>query len=299
MFKVIGYRLIPITSEFPKDQKISRLIDSFKKEINTKYLKAFHYRYGQPIAYLSYSLTDFNWGAGSREKLITSGLGDLVTDAFCYAIKKAEGKDYKDISLVFEGFGQIRVPLAKGIITVNDTFRLMALGLGPDGKAGSPLVTFWLTGKEIKNFLELETTLAPTREDMHLQINGMRFFYDPKAPEFKRIKTVEVETTDGGLEPLEGMRLYRVCTNWKTILMAESVKNLYKEKIEFTPKDASGNPIIDMRATIVYTDKKESIEMKEWLAIALYLQSFPVGPSGLPEVPAEYLIPKAMVTVVE
>lgn len=298
-FKVADYRLILITSKFTKDQKIFRLIDSFKKEINRDYLKAFHYSYGQALAYLPFSLTDFNWGAGERSKLVTSGLGDLVTDAFIYAVKKTEGKDYRKISLAFEGFGQIRVPLAKGILTVDDTFRLMSLGLGPDGKAGSPLVAFWLTGKEIKSFLELETTLAPKSEDMHLQISGVRFSYDPNAPEFRRIKTIEVQTAHGRFKSLEENSLYRVCTNWKIILMGDNLKTLSNGKIEFVPKDVSGNPIVDMRETVVYTNKKHSIELKEWLAIAMYLQSFPVGSRGLPEVSSEYRKPKARVAVLD
>ncbi len=294
-FSAVGYRLIPITDKFPKDKEVYLLIQSFKKEINRDYLKAFGYYYGEPLAYLPFPLTDFNWGANSREKLVTSGLGDLVTDAFLYAAKKAEGKSYRDISLVVEAFGQIRVPLARGIITVNDVFRLMSLGFGPDTRAGAPLVAFWLTGKEIRNFLELETTLAPIREDMHLQISGMRFSYDSQAPEFERIQKVEVETANGKREPLDDNRLYRVCTNWKTMLMGETVKKLYKRKLEFVPKDVNGNPITDMKSAIIYFAKKPPVELKEWLALALYLKSLPPGKSGLPEIPGKYRMPRVTV----
>jgi 2',3'-cyclic-nucleotide 2'-phosphodiesterase (5'-nucleotidase family) len=295
-FKAVDYRIIPITSALPKDQEISRLVDSFKKVIDEEYLSYFNYHYGQPLAHSAFSLTYPDWSRGERSQCLTSGLGDLVTDAFIYAVKNKEGKDYRDISLAIEGWGQIRVPLAKGTLAVADAFRLMALGLGQDGLAGSPLVVFWLTGGEIKGLLELEATLAPDKEDMHLQISGMRFSFDPKAPPFARVKKVEVEKANGKFEPLKDTRLYRVCTNWKTLAMRDTLKALTNGKIVFIPKDEAGNPVADIKTTRVLFDAEKSLEMKEWLAVAMYWQSFPPGDKGLAEVPLKYSLPQANIT---
>ncbi|OGP81774.1 MAG: hypothetical protein A2Z08_10440 [Deltaproteobacteria bacterium RBG_16_54_11] len=295
-FKAVDYRIIPITSALSKDQQISGLIDSFKKEIDEEYLSYFNYHYGQPLAHSAFSLAFPDWSREERSQCLISGLGDLVTDAFIYAVKNKEGKDYQDISLAIEGWGQIRVPLAKGTLTVDDTFRLMALGLGQDGLAGSSLVTFRLTGSEIKSLLELEATLAPVKEDMRLQISGMRFSYDPKAPPFARVKKVEVEKANGKLEPLKDTRLYRVCTNWKTLAMRDTLKALTGGKIVFIPKDETGKPIADIQTTRVFADAKKSLELKEWLAVAMYVQSFPLGDKGLAEVPLKYSLPQTNIT---
>jgi 2',3'-cyclic-nucleotide 2'-phosphodiesterase (5'-nucleotidase family) len=273
-FQVLNYKLIPITSALSDDSRIAGLVKSFEKYIDAEYLKQFNYYYGEVVAKSAFSLPDPDWDKSpNRAECLTSGLGDLVGDAFRYAVKKKEGKNYRNISFVFEGFGQIRVPLAKGPLTVNDVFRLMALGIGPDGKVGSGLVVFWLNGNEIKKILELETTFAPVKHDLHLQVTGMRFSYDPKAEPFNRVKKVEVETDDGRLDSLENNRLYRVCTNWKTLVMRQKLDDLTGGKIRFVPKDESGKPLNDMKASRIFIDNTKSLELKEWLAVAMYLQS--------------------------
>lgn len=297
-FRALDYKIIPITFGLPEDRKISGFIKPFEENIEKEYLSEFNYRYGEVLAGSDFSMADPDWDKGyDRAKFITSGLGDLVGDAFRYAVKHAEGNDYRDISLAFEGFGQIRVPLVKGKLTVNDTFRLMALGIGPDGKAGSGLVTFWLAGDEIKKIFELETTFAPAKYDMRLQVTGMRFSYNPEAEPFSRVRRVEVQSADGTWQPVEDSRLYRVCTNWKTVVMRQILNELSGGKIALIFKDESGRPIADMMATRVFTDAGKSLELKEWLAVAMYLRSFPdINGDGLPDVPDEYRLPKINIT---
>lgn len=275
-FKAVSYRLIPITAAMPQDSRLSGLVAKFREAAQEKYLSLFNYRYGQPLAEAGFSL--------ARD--INSGLGDLVTDAFRYAVKKIEGDGYREIALVFEGFGQLRAPLPKGTITVNDAFAVLALGRGLDNLAGYPLVTCWLWGGEIKKLLEIETTLAPAKEDMHLQIAGVRFSYDPQGPAFSRVRQAEAEAGDGGWQPLEDNRLYRVCSNWKTFLMRAQLEKLSGGKITVVPKDEDGNPIADLTSCRVIFNKDKSIELKEWLALAMYLES------GLQEVPERYRYPR-------
>jgi len=298
-FKVLDYKIIPVTAGFPADANIAALVKSFEKEIDREYLARFGYNYGQVLAQAPFSLLEPDWGkCRDRAKCMTSGLGDLVTDAFIYAVKKSEGDAYRDISLAFEGFGQIRAPIAKGQVSVNDAFRLLALGIGPDDLSGSGLCVFWLSGAEIKKAFELETTVASSKYDMHLQISGMRFSYQPKAPAFERVRLAEVMTPDGQYQPLEDSRLYRVVTGWKVLLMRKNLEALSGGKISFIAKDEAGNIIADLSSTRVFTDNTKILELKEWLAVAMYLQSFPSGPQGIPEIPEEYRNPQARVLIV-
>ncbi len=297
-FRVLDYRIIPVNSDMPSDQRITGLIRPLRQEVDKEYLARFGYHYGQALAQSDFSLVDFNWQEKKREKIVNSGLGDLVTDAFIYAVRKTEGADYRDISLAVEGFGQIRSSLARGNITVNDAFRVLGLGRGLDDLSGYALVTFWLTGSEIKKILEIETTLAVSKTDRHLQISGMRFTYDPKAPAFKRVQKVEVEMPDGKLQALEDERLYRVCTNWKTLAMSPVIKLISLGKISFVPKDEFGNPIRDINSTRILIDRNSGRELKEWLALAMYLESFP-RLNGLPQIPAQYRYLQKRVTATE
>lgn len=298
-FKAVNYRLIPIDYSLVKDHQINELIKSFTKKVDEEYLSLFNYEYGQALAISNFALTTPHW-RDDPNKPILSGLGDFVTDSFIYAVKKVEGSNYKDISFVYEPFGYIRVPLAKGIITVNDVFRLLSLGIGLDGKAGYPLITFWLTGKEIKSLLEIETTIVPFKSDARAQIKGLKFAYDPKLEPFNRVKIVEVETKDKTFVPLEEERLYRVCTNLGMVFMAGYVKDISGGKINFFLKDENGKEITDISTLRVIFDKNKGVELKEWLAVAMYLQSFPKNSRDkLPVIEQKYRESEKKITILK
>lgn len=295
-FKALDYRLIPITGELSKDPVLCNQITAYAKEAQRSYLDLFHYRYAQPLAHSAFSLERPDWDKGERANCITSGLGDLVSDAFIYAVKKSEGEDYREISLVIEPFGQIRVALAQGTLTVNDVFRALSLGMGLDGKEGYALVTFWLSGKEIESLLEIETTLAPLKEDTRLQISGMRFFFDPKAAPFTRVRNIQVEAVDGSFVPLEEDKLYRVCSNWNMLLMGEYLKAASAGRIKVVPKNKTGEVITDISTTRVFINKDNPEELKEWLALAMYLQSMPdLDGDGLPDIEERYRLPRQQI----
>jgi hypothetical protein len=41
------------------------------------------------------------------------------------------------------------------------------------------VVAYYTTGKELKDLLEVETTVANLKKDAHLQFSGVRFSYNP------------------------------------------------------------------------------------------------------------------------
>jgi hypothetical protein len=59
-------------------------------------------------------------------------------------------------------------------------------------------------------------------------------------------------------------------------------------KIAFVLKDEAGKAIDDIRTARVFTDAGKPLELKTWLAIATYLESFTPGEDGSPQVPADY-----------
>jgi 5'-nucleotidase / UDP-sugar diphosphatase len=237
-------------------------------------------------------------GAESR-KMAGSGLGNLVTDAFRHAMKIIESGSHDRIALAIEPVGMIRTDLIAGTITVDDVFRVMALGQGFDGKAGYPLVTFWLTGKEIRSLFEVETTLALQKNDAHLQISGMRFFYRADAPPFQRVQNVDVEDDSGGFSPLAEDRLYRVCTNLNMFLMRKFLQQASGGQISFVPKDTQGVPVSVLQSLVAHSQTLlRAPELKEWVALAMYLQSMRVDGETKPgELSGAYRTPQQRIFV--
>ena len=80
--------------------------------------------------------------------------------------------------------------------------------------------------------------------------------------------------------------------------MRDYLRNLSAGKIAVVPKDESGNPIADLRAIRLMYDTHDSAEFKEWLALAMYLQSFAdTNGDSLPDVPLRYKIPRDRIIV--
>jgi len=219
------------------------------------------------------------------------GLGNMITDAYRFAVKKAEGKNYEYVSMAIEPLGLIRGSFQKGKITVEDVFQVLSLGLGMDGVAGYPLVAFYISGKELKDVLEVHTTVAPLMKvGAHLQVSGVKFSYNPHRMFFDRVTEVLIQDKNGEFLPLDQRKLYRVCANLYTAEMVDYVSRVTHGLLNVQPKDKNGQALPDYKKAVIYVDKKSSQppELKEWLALAEYMSSFK-SEKGIPRIPEKYM----------
>ena len=69
---------------------------------------------------------------------------------------------------------------ARGKISFYDLADSVGLGIGPDGYAGYPVASFYLTGEELRRALEVAVLLPELFGDIFfLQFSGLRYEYDP------------------------------------------------------------------------------------------------------------------------
>jgi hypothetical protein len=222
------------------------------------------------------------------------GLGDLITDAFRFAVRQAEGKNYRYVHIAVTADGIIRDTFLTGGITVADAFKVLSPGLGMDDRAGHPLITFYLTGEELRRMLEIQTSIAPIKHGAHLQVSGVRFTFNPRRVPFDRVVSVAVQDEDGAFRPLLPDKLYRVCVNAYMAGMLNYVRRASHGLIQFTPKDDKRRPVTDWQAVRVDADAGAAgiQELKEWVALALYLRSLPDrNGNGVPDLPERYRNP--------
>lgn len=127
---------------------------------------------------------------GERANVRTreSNLGNYIAD-----VLRAYTKT--DVA-VFNG-GNIRASIPAGPVTLGHILTTLPFD--------NRLVTFLLTGAQLKAALENSVGKLPEASGRFLHVAGMRFTYDPKAPEGSRIRTVEV----GGV-PLDPARTYSI-----------------------------------------------------------------------------------------
>ena len=293
--RVTDYQLRELTPEVAEDPEVAAQVAADKRVVERGFLAGHDLKIDQPIAETTFSTEPLRH---LSERPGEAGLGNLIADAFRAAIERAEGDRYVYVAAAVHPVGAIRSSFARGELTPDDVFRVLSLGLGEDGAAGYALTTFYLTGAEIEQALEVNTTLAALKGDYYLQVSGLRFAYNPNRVPLDRMTTLLIAEPDGEYRPIEPARLYRVCADYQSASMLGSVMKKSFGILQVTPKDANGQPIPSAEAALVDVDLKsaEVQELKAWTALAEYLRSQPdPDGNGLPNLPERYQEPEGRI----
>lgn len=295
-----SYQLIPIEDAIPEDRSIKEVVKTYTDLINKEILGPRGLWFNSTLAGTDFDLI------GEDENMLESNLGDLVTDAIRFAIDSVETGDSVDFAFYPAGF--LRGNINKGEITTSDAFRVVCLGGGPGEIGGYPLVSFYLNGQEIKRILELSVFLAwKRRKEYLLQVSGLRFWYNPLRPNFKKVTRIKKQNPATGeytyLDTSDTETLYKVGTN--LFLLKLSFMTRYLPHLAIVPKDRNGTPLSpDILAgkTEALVDKKPAIpslqEFKEWEALVSYISCFPdLNGDLIPDVPSPYAEPQARINL--
>jgi 5'-nucleotidase / UDP-sugar diphosphatase len=287
-----GYELKPVTGNIPDDPDLARKIAQYEKDVDKGYLAPYGSRVDQVVAESAFDMETLDYTQAHPGE---TGIGDMITDAFRFAVQKAEGPHYEHIDVALQPLGNIRDSFLMGPITVGDMFRTLSLGLGTDGTPGYPLVAYYISGKELKDLLEVETTVGNMKRDAHLQFSGVNFSFNPHRVPFDRVTSMTVRNAKGVYEPVVQEKLYRICLNYYTAQMVNYVRNASYGLLSITPKDREGRSITDTKQGIIDADSIAPgvQEIKEWVALATYMKSFPdTDGNGIPDIPARYQKPE-------
>lgn len=280
-WKLDDYKLLKIDKSYEENEKISQYIDSFKRDIQKEYLDKFDMEFDQVLAHTPFSFTP-SYMFGKEHKEDT--LGNLISDSYIYSVKKAEGADYRDIDLAIVPAGVIRDSFTAGDITVSDVFNVSSLGIGADRISGYPLLDVYLTGREIKTVAEVDASIQPVMPVAQLYIAGLSYEFNPNRIFFDKITDVYLLDEDGDRREIVDDQLYRVVAGLYSAQMLSVVSDRSFNLLSATPKTEDGTPIEDYESRIIYSDGQE---LKEWLALAQYLESFPKE-NGIAQVPSYY-----------
>ncbi len=287
--KLVSYELKSVAAGIPENKIVVDEIANYKKIVDHKFLAPRRLSFDQVLAKADFNMETL---ASAYQNPREMGLGNMITDAYRAAVKKAEGNNYEHISLVLQPLGLIRDSFQKGKITVADVFQVLSLGLGTDGIAGYPLVAFYVSGKEMKDILEVHTSVAPLiKDDAYLQVSGVKFTYNPYRVAFDRVTSVSFQDEKGNYKPLNYSKLYRICANIYAAEMVTYIGDVSHGLLKIKPKDKNGNHLSDLKSAIIYADKNSANprELKEWEALVQYLRSFTdMDRKGIPNIPNKY-----------
>ena len=260
------YTLIPIDDSLPENEAVAAKIEDYKRLVEDSYLTKFgSLTFDQVLAFNPYEFDSLSDLEAHRE----SPLGNLIADSYVWAVKEAEGEDYVPVDFALTANGVIRESLPTGEVTVSNVFNISSLGIGADQIPGYPLVSVWITGKDLKNAFEVDASVTPLMPATQLYFSGMTFTFNPHRMIFNRVTDCAQVLEDGSTLSIEEDRLYRVVTGLYCGQMLGAVNDESFGILNITPRDAQGNEITNLEDIILHD--KDGNELKEWYALASYL----------------------------
>lgn len=284
-WKINEYELIPITEEIKENDIIKSKIKAVYDHIDQEYLLHFGYRRNQVLAKNRVNFSTVNDLLFSNDD---QNLGNLLSDAFRYAVEKCDKNDTNPVDIVVVPAGCVRDTFSKGYITVENVFNSYSLGMGYDKKPVFPLASSYLTGKELKLIMEIDASATNMGEVARLYTAGLKYTYNVNKLLLNRVTQFHIMKKDGKLEPLEDKKLYRVVADLGTARMLKGIREMSFGLINLKPKDNFGRAIKDLESAIIYNNDKE---LKAWVAIAMYIQSFPdTDGDGIADIPYKYSV---------
>lgn len=288
-----GYKLIPIDGSLRVDPDMTTLAEYFKTKVDSSYLSDYNMSYD---GVLTVAESDFT----------IPQTGVLIGEAYIETVRKAEGADYDPIAFAVAPDGVIRGTLAKGEVTTSQAFDILSLGSGADGSPGYPLVSVYLTGKDMKNVFEVDASISALMPAATLYGAGSWWHYNPNRMFLDKVTECQASNGYGGeAGPFADNKLYRVVADLYSGQMLAAVKDKSFGLLSITPRDKDGNPVTDFEDHIIHDSQGR--ELKAWQAFADYLSGqesvTPTDPAAVKRAipswnPIHLLIPMGVPTAV-
>lgn len=278
-----SYELIPVTEEIEDDEKTQEKIDTFMSAVDSKYLKQFGYTRGQVLCT---NEIEFVSNSDTEEFHTEQNLGSIMADAYTYAVEHANTGDQNPVDVAIVPSGTIRDTYTKGNVTAEQVFNSFSLGIGEDKIPGYPLISVYLTGAELKMAAEIDASVSDLMTTARLYADGLYWHYNPNRMILNKVTDVYLCDGEENRVELEDEKLYRVVTDFYSSQMLGGVTDMSYGLLSIVPKFADGTVIENYEDAIIISDGQE---LKAWVAIAQYMQSFEdTDGDGVGNVPEKY-----------
>lgn len=276
------YHLTSIDKSIPDDPEITAMVNRWKGLVGGSYLAPYGLTYDQVLTVSGFDLPTPVSGIQTG-----NALGELVADSFLWAVNnlEADGPPNVDtVSVSVTADGVLRAPLYPGEITTSMAFDVLSMGVGSDGTSGFPLVACYLTGKELKTVAEMDASVTPLMPAAQLYMAGVDYSFNTRRMLFNRVTDIRLhqekasEVSPGEVvaksefDDILDDQLYRVVTGMYSAQMLGTVKEKSFGLLSLEPKMADGSPVTDFEDCILRDANGN--EIKEWYALAAYLQHF-------------------------
>ena len=257
-----NYQLIAINQNIEENQEINQLTEQYKQQVNQSYLAKYNMTFDQVLVNNPYQFETVAEIYGTQHE---STVCNLYTDAYKWAAEQALGEE---IDVAATAAGVIRESLPTGDVTVANVFNIASIGVGTEGE----LISAYITGKDIKNVLEVDASLQSIVPDAQIFTSGLEYSCNTHRMIFNKVDYAMLRTAEGTLEEIQDDQLYRLATGMYCGQMLGIVESSSFGLLSVTLRDENGNPIAAEDLENYIIRGKNGEPLKEWYAIATYLQ---------------------------
>ncbi len=258
-----SYELIPINETVADDPAIAALVEGFKADVEGDYLSKYGYTFDQVLVNNPYTFDTVKQVYATQHE---STLCNIFSDAYKRAVEQVTGKK---VDVAITAAGVIRGSLPVGDVTVSDVFNAASLGVGTEGE----LIGIYVTGKDLKNAIELDASVQPLMTSAQLFMSGVEYSFNRYRMIFNKVDYAMLQNGDGTLTEIDDDKLYFVVAGMYMGQMLGSVEETSMGILTVTPRDENGNPIATGDLVNYVVKDENGNPLKEWFAIADYLDS--------------------------
>lgn len=258
---LLDYKLVSVNETVADDAEISALVESYKAEVERDYLSKYGYSFDEVLVNNKYTFDTVKQVSATQHE---SALCNIFSDAYKWAVERATGKK---VSVAITAAGVVRGSLPLGDVTVSDVFNAASLGVGTEGE----LVGIYLTGRDIKNAIELDASIQPMMSTAQLFMSGVEYSFNTKRMIFNKVDYAAFRNDDGTTSAIRDDELYFVVAGMYMGQMLGSVEETSMGILSITPRDENGNPIAASDLVNYVVKDENGNPIKEWYAIADYL----------------------------
>ena len=256
-----SYELISVDETVEEDPEIATMVEDYKASVEEDYLSKYGYSFDQILVNNPYVFDTVGQVYATQHE---STLGNLFSDAYKAAVEKITGKK---VDVAFTAAGVIRSTMPLGDVTVSDVFNAASLGVGTEGE----LISVYITGKDLKNALELDASVQPLMSSAQLFMSGVEYSFNTYRMIFNKVDYAMLRNANGSLSEIKDDDLYHIVAGMYMGQMLGSVKETSFGIISITPRDEKGNPIAQEDLVNYVVKDENGNPVKEWYAIASYL----------------------------
>jgi 5'-nucleotidase/UDP-sugar diphosphatase len=289
--KVLSGELIAVDDRIPGDPAIQRLIEDQQRMIGSDLFSGYGFDINKPVLETSFDVR-FN----QSTNLETSTLGPFLADALYDYARRIDQKP-TDVVLVTAGLTRDEILKGKtGKQLPADLFRILPLGMGVnDGSAGYSMSKIFVTGRELKNILDVMLLAKNMSSDYYGYWSGVRYKVNPLRLPLDRVYQIELGNDKDGYRKIrlnkDKSNLYGMVTNAYVMEFFGIIKSMTKGILKVVPKFADGTPIPDFKLALIDRDPVQPgiQEAKEWAGLLTYASTLPdLNGNGIPDMPLKY-----------